>query len=165
MNSKGTYIICPKGKFDVQFYNKNNRTGGIIKHKSFNIEPNWDLKCFLQYQENILFIGYTNSPYDFYSYELNEEKFLYNRQINNGLYAYSWNTTTMDNSDGLKQMFAIVKDGNYFCLKDLRITVKQGVDFGYNGIKKKDLSELKSNYLATFISDHLGFYYINYKDQ
>ena len=166
VNSGGTYFICPKGKFHVHYYNKNSNANGNIKPENFKENNNWDLKCYLQFQEDILFIGYTNSPNDFYSFHLYDEVFLHHMNINNGLYAYSWRTETMANTDGVKQMFGIVKDGNYFFLKDLRITVKKGEDFGYTeGNSKIQLCELKSYHLTSFKRDFLGFYYINYNDQ
>ena len=131
VNPNGTYFICPKGRFHAQYFNKNNKTRGIIINESFKVKNNWDLKCFYQYNEHILFIGYTNSQYYFYSYSLYDEKFLYHININNGLYAYSRRTQTLQDTDDIKQMFAIAKDGDYFELKDLRINVKKGENFGY----------------------------------
>ena len=69
LNNNGTYFICPKGKFHVHFYNKNNGTNDII---NLGINSNyWDLKCHYQYQEKYLFINYLNSQNDFYQYDLN----------------------------------------------------------------------------------------------
>ena len=163
LNIKGTYFICPKGKYHVHFYNKNNHTTGILSVNLID-DSDWDLKCYYQYQEKMLFIGYLNSQNHFYEYDFDNEVFQHNSNINNGLYAFSWRTETWDNNQ--KQMFAIVKEGNKFYLKDLRITVKTGEDFGYNeGQNKIFLTNLKSNYLSMFKSNNLGFYYITYNDQ
>ena len=162
LNEKGTYFICPKGKFHVYFYNRINGTNGILSVNLLN-DTNWDLKCFYQPNEKFLFIGYLNSPNHFYQYDFNNEVFKHNSNINNGLYAFRWKVDTWDYN--IKQMFAIVKDGNVFNLKDLRITVKEGEDFGYYEVGNKFLCILKSNYLAMIRSDNPGFYYINYNDQ
>ena len=162
LNEKGTYFICPKGKFHVHFYNRNNGTNGILS-VNLNNDTNWDLKCYYQLYEHTLFIGYLNSPNHFYQYDFNNEVFKHNSNINNGLYAFRWRIETWD--DNRKQMFAIVKEENVFNLKDLRIRVKEGEDFGYYGVGNKFLCDLKSNYLAMIRSENHGFYYINYNDQ
>ena len=162
LNEKGTYFICPKGKFHVHFYNRNNGTNGILSVNLYN-GTNWDLKCYYQLYEHILFIGYLNSPNHFYQYDFNNEVFKHNSNIYNGLYAFRWRIETWD--DNIKQMFAIVQDGNGFYLRDLRIRVKEGEDFGYDRKEERFLCNLKSNYLAMIRSDNPGFYYINYNDQ
>ena len=62
-------------------------------------------------------------------------------------------------------MFAILKGGSMFNLRDLRIILNEGENFWYYALGNKFLCYLKSNYLAMIKSDNTGFYYINYNDQ
>ena len=162
INDGNTYFVCPKGKFHVHYYSRYNGTNGIIYFNLKN-DTNWDLKCFYQYQENTIFIGYLNSQNNFYQYLFQKEEYKYDGNINNGLYFFIW--TTQTGNDGRKQMFAIVKEGNEFYLKDLRILVQEGNSFAYDHNGRHFLCYEKSNFLSMIKTDYTGFYYINYNDQ
>ncbi len=165
-NSKGTYFICPKGKYHVHYYNKNGNSNdnGEITISYLKDKNNWDLKCYYQLWEKELFIAYLNSKNDFFQYNFEEQNLRQNLPIHEGLYAYRWKTEPRDGPE--KQMFAIINDGQKFYLRDLRITVRSNENAGWSEIfdTQRFLVDLKSKSLAFIRSNDPGFYFINYNN-
>ena len=161
-------FICPKGKFHVQKYDLNEKKVYNLTRDNDNLRDKeyWDLKCFYQPIEKMLFIGYLNSKNDFYSFYLNDNTFKVNMQIENGIYSFKWKIySEAGYQQNEKQMFAIIKNGNYFELRDIKITVIENQGYSWNSQGKKNLVELKSKYYSFASIYNTYFYFINYNNE
>ena len=161
-------FICPKGKFHVQKYDLNQKKVYNLTRDNDNLrdQEHWDLKCFYQPDEKMLFIGYLNSKNDFYSYDLDQNSFKDNRQIGNGIYSFKWKISSESGYESnQKQMFAIIKEGNYFVLNDIIFTIEINQGYSYYSRGKKNLVELKSKYYSFASIYNPYFYFINYHNR
>ena len=162
----GNYYVCPKGRHNVHRYYKDNEE---IKSVIFDnqTEGDWDLHCFMQHNQtnktdyHYLFIFYLGTENFIYNFNLDNNSFIQTLDIYNGIYAYKWRITYLENNRNLGiQMFAIVKEDENITLKDLRFNVARGENPSYWEEKKRYLGKVKSHFLAFFNEYH--FYWINY---
>ena len=167
-NISDNYYVCPKGKHYVHRYYRENREikSEILKNQT---EGDWDLHCFMQHDQknknsyHYLFIFYLGIDNLIYNFDLDHNSFIQTLDIYNGIYAYKWRITYIDNNENLGiQMFAIVKEYENITLKDLRFNVTRGEKTSYWEEKNNQryLGKVKSHFLAFFSDFH--FYWINY---
>ena len=161
-DSKKNYIICPKGKYHIYLCNKINKKCTILIPNDFPNIDNWNLMCYYQYLPKALFISYLGNQVNFYQYNLDEESFKYGSIIHEGIHTFRWDSNPYDRPTRF-QMFAILKYGNKFVLDDIIFDVKKE-NYNYEIIKTKYLTELKSNYIATFEKGSYNFYWCNYNN-
>ena len=99
----GIIYICPKGKNHLNKYDSYSNSFSQIIPKEFSSNDNWELKCYQQYDYNLMFIGYLNqSPY-FYAYKYNvasnneDEKWNTKTEFNQVLFDFKWQTSKKEN--------------------------------------------------------------------
>ena len=154
--------FCPKGKYHVYVYYINNKTYEELVPKDFNENPNnnWELKCYYQHDLGYIFVSYLNSDKPLYQLEVSSGNFIYNKQIEQGIYDYKWTT---DPNNNKYQMIAILKKNNKIYLKDLYFSIDN--NFSYDENKEKIIiEELKSHYNLLFNHTNHIFYWINYNN-
>ena len=164
-NNNNNYFVCPKGKFNVYFYNFNDPSKNkILQDGELEDKNNWDLKCFYQPNAKLLFISYLNSQNKYYEYILDEEKFKNSMKLYNGIFAFKWQLSPTSGSK--IPMYAVIKSGQEFVIKYLFIDVQEGQSFGPDGDSGKTWKNipLKLKYLAFFRNDESTCYFINYND-
>jgi len=159
-NKKDKFYFCPKGKYHAYVYYKNNRTYESLMPKDFVDNGNWELKCYYQNNLGYIFVSYLNSDKPLYQLEVSSGNFVYNKQIEQGIYDYKWTT---DPNNNKYAMIAILKKNNQIYLKDLDFKINK--NFTYEEKKEKKIIEnLKSNYNIFFNNNNYNFYWINYNN-
>ena len=165
-NGNNNYLVCPKGKHHIYLYYKGNKTNINIIPNGFPNIDNWDLMCYYQYRHKVLFVAYLGQDVQFYQFNFNGQDFKTSKSIHEGIHAFNWTTNGLYYNENPKiPMFAIIKNGNKYFLDYIIVDVKENEDFGYeesNGMR--ELTSLKSNYLACFQKETTNFYWINYNN-
>ena len=109
--------ICPKGKNHLNKYDSNSHSFSQIIPNGFYCNGNWELKCYQQFNENLMFIGYLNQSPNFYAYKYNvnsnneNEKWNEKTEFNQGLFDFKWQTSKRENCN-YYPMICIALDGN-----------------------------------------------------
>ena len=168
-NSNNNYLICPKGKHHIYLYYKETQKFETIVPNDFPNINDWDLMCYYQYQDQYqtLFVAYLGEKTNFYQFLFHQEKFKMGKTIQDGIHAFKWRTSGIDKDENNpeKPMLAIVKNGDKYLLDYINMEVKtNNEDFNYRITNNKELTLLKSNYLACFQIDTYNFYWINYNN-
>ena len=163
-DGKGNYLICPKGKYHMYLYYKEEKNFKKLIPDGFPNINNWNLMCFYQYRQKTLFIAYLNSQVNFYQFNFQEETFRTNKNIHEGIHAFKWKTSQYGDDPSKMQMFAIINNGNNYFLDNIIFEIKEGEEFNYQEIGSNYLTTLKSNYLANFKNDNYQFFWINYNN-
>jgi len=165
-DNNNNFIVCPKGPFHPYVYMKENKNYYKYTPNDINEEIDWDLKCYYQYNENMLFVSYLNSHNKFYFFDINNEKKFIGNNIYGGIYGFKWKTSNYDKDKVEKEMFSIICEGNRLYLKDIHIYISnEHNSFGYYQANNHDLVALKSKYLGFFRNDTFNFSFINYNDK
>ena len=167
-NSQKNFYICPKGKFHPILYqiNYNNNEYDRIELKpdDFNYNGDWELKCFLQRNKNLIMVSYLNSGQKLYLLDL-FGGYVDQHEIEQGIFDYKW---TDDNKEDKFVMYPILLKNNQIIIKKINIGIPGNVKkFNIEEIdgKEKTIEEkTKSNYNLFFNYDNSNFYWINYND-
>ena len=148
----------------MYLYFKENKTFTILEPDGFPNIDNWNLMCFYQYQQEILFVAYLNNQANFYQFNFHEENFRISKNIHEGIHAFKWKISNYEGDESKRQMIAIIRNGNGFFLDNIIFEIKKDEEFNYNEIGMRFLTQLKSNYLANFKNNNHQFYWINYNN-
>ena len=161
-NKNDKFYICPKGRYHAYVYYINSKTYKPLVPEDFNenSNDNWELKCYYQHDLGYIFVSYLNSDKPIYQLEVSSGNFIYNKQIEQGIYDYKWTT---DPNNNKYQMIAILKKNNQIYLKDLYFTIDKTYSYDENK-ENKIIEELKSNYSIFFNNNDYDFYWINYNN-
>ena len=161
-NKNDKFYICPKGRYHIYVYYINSKNYKPLVPEDFNenSNDNWELKCYYQHDLGYIFVSYLNSDKPVYQLEVSSGNFIYNKQIEQGIYDYKWTT---DPNNNKYQMIAILKKNNQIYLKDLYFTIDKTYSYDENK-ENKIIEELKSNYKIFFNNENYDFYWINYNN-
>ena len=158
--------ICPKGKNHLNKYDSNSHSFSQIIPNGFYCNGNWELKCYQQFNENLMFIGYLNQSPNFYAYKYNvnsdneDEIWGEITEFNQCLFDFKWQTSKRENYY-YYPMICIALDGN-IKLKAIEYTISDS-QINKNTHSSHALIEKLSYSNAYFINtDKDKFYFITY---
>ena len=155
------YFVCPKGKYHLHLF-KWTYNFEILKPNSFSIDSDWELKCYWELEENLLYVGYLNSNIKLYQFNLNTEQYD-ERYIYNGIFDFKWNTESLVNNK--KKVLSLTIYNKQLLLDELEFTIKNRNNINYTSLATKIIYDLKSNSNAYFdgINRSYNFYWITYE--
>ena len=131
-NIKNSFIkdnkiyICPKGRYHVQKYQKNNGLIPLIPSSLESDDVDWDLQCSKNRIESTdyLFVVYSNMNQLLYFYLLDSSSWK-SAYIGSILYDYKW--TGMQDTDSAYKMALIKLSDNYISLVQSKIKFEDNI--------------------------------------
>ena len=155
------YYICPKGRNHVFYQDTNRNIRNLTSNDFTNDNSDWELQCYYQYDNKILFVFYLNKYEYIYQISVYTGEI---KKIPNSKYkilSYRW--TTDASGDGKFPMYAIIEEENI--IKIMKITFTLGNPSSIEIGSSNNLFKIyESNYkiLLNDNNDKTQLYYFSY---
>ena len=159
-NIEGNKYICPKGSYYIQIFS--NGKFEDFKPANFDINGNWELKCYYHTNRYLAF-ALLNNHNEIFGFNLGKNEWYKIGPIFNIIYDFNWTQIPSPKNDEEYPMATLLFDDKNILLRGILMTINNET-FSRNDQGSNLLIEAKSYIQAYFNNFNYNFYFMTYNN-